>query len=457
MRRVLSSLFPIILAFFAITSWIQTPSVNAALAGTSTPLRVLSWNIQFGQGTDGATNYDRIAIWLARMNPDIIALCEMPPDQIPTLVSLLTQKTGRTWYSHFVPKAPGINEGNLVLSRYNFVSVNGTYLSYQRSIAQVTINVGGRNVNFFATHLDHTSSALRQTEAAELIQWTGGFAAPRIVCGDMNAGNDAPEVLALLAAYRDSWVDALNLGTASAYPDNPVWMNTRTRRWRIDFILYAGDVTNLTTRSANIPDTRDLSNTNVVATLGTPDDKGVRPSDHNLVVTDFDVWTDGTAPAPPPAPTPTPPPPPPTPTLPPPMTPTSTQAPVLLTLPNSARAVALHSVLFTKDPFTVRTPVNLSTDQRTRILLFAMRVDLLPGETPSAITMRGTDARGFTYELVVEEVTRFAVLDGVSVLTVRLPDDATINGDLGVDAMLRGVFSNHVVIGIKVQQLTAVK
>ena len=450
MQRVLSSLFGIILAFFAIT---QTPFVNAALAGTSTPLRVLSWNIQFGQGTDGITNYDRIASWLARMNPDVIALCEMPPDQIPTLVNLLTQKTGRTWYSHFVPKAPGINEGNLVLSRYNFVSVNSRFLSYQRSIAQVTINVGGRDVNFFATHLDHTSSALRQTEAAELLQWTGGFATPRIVCGDMNAANDTPEVLAMLAVYRDSWVDALNLGTAAAYPDNPVWMNTRTRRWRIDFILYAGDVTNLTTRSANIPDTRDLSNTNVVEALGTTDDKGVRPSDHNLVVADFDVWTDGTGPAPTPTPTPPPPPPTPTPTPtpPPPVTPTSATPPFLVTLPNSTRAVALHSVLFTKEPFTVRTSLNLSTDQRTRILLFAMNVNLLSGETPAAITIRGTDARGFTYELVVEEVTKFAGLDGVSVLTVRLPDDVTINGDLGIDATLHGVLSNHVVIGIKSQ------
>jgi endonuclease/exonuclease/phosphatase family metal-dependent hydrolase len=435
MRRVLSSLLAITLGFIAVTSWSQhnaqsqTPFINAALAGTSTPLRVLSWNIQFGQGTDGITNYDRIATWLARMNPDLIALCEMPPDQIPTLVSLLTQKSGRTWFSHFVPKAPGINEGNLILSRYNFAAVNSRYLSYQRSIAQATINVGGRNINFFATHLDHTSSALRQTEAAELVQWTAGFAAPRIVCGDMNAGNDAPEVLALLAAYRDSWVDALNQGTASAYPDNPVWMNTRTRRWRIDFVLYAGDATNLTTKSANIPDLRDLNNTNVVNALGTSDDKGVRPSDHNLVVTDFDVWSDVAPPPPPPPPPPVP--------------------PVLLALPSSSRAVALHSVLFSKEPFTVRTPVNLSSDQHTRIVLFAMNVDLLPGETPAAITMRAVDSRGQSYDLTVEQVTKFAGLDLLTVLTVRLPDDATLSGDLSVNATLRGVVSNNVLVGIK--------
>ena len=119
-------------------------------------LRVLSWNIQFGQGTDGITNYDRIATWLARMNPDVIALCEIPPDQVSTLVNLLSQKTGRTWHSHFVPKAPGIQEGNLILSTYSFSSIQSYYLSFTRSIAQATINVGGRDINFFATHLDHT-------------------------------------------------------------------------------------------------------------------------------------------------------------------------------------------------------------------------------------------------------------------------------------------------------------
>src|SRR5688500_7302864 len=333
-------------------------------------LRVLSWNIQFGQGTDGVTSYDRIATWLARMNPDVIALCEIPPDQVSTVVNLLAQKTGRTWHSHFVPKAPGIAEGNLILSTYSFSSVQSHYLSFTRSIAQATANVGGRDINFFATHLDHTSSALRATQAAELISWTSGFAPPRIVAGDMNAANDTPEVLALLTAYRDSWVDALNQGTASAYPDNPVWMNTRTRRWRIDFILYAADVTSVTTKSANIPDTRDLSNPNVVSALGTLDDKGVRPSDHNLLVTDFNVWTDS---APAPAP---------------PVTP-----PVLLALPNTSRAIAIHSVLFNREPFTVRTPVNLSSDQHTRIMLFAANLELLSGETPSSIKIGRASCR----------------------------------------------------------------
>lgn len=422
MRLRLSSLLGIILGLFAVISTIQ-PSAQAA----TTPLRVLSWNIQFGEGTDGIRDYDRIATWLARMDPDLIALCEAPPDAVPTLVALLNQKTGRTWNSHYVPKAPGIAEGNLILSKHAFVAIGARYLSFTRSVAQVTVNVGGRNINFFATHLDHTSSALRLTEAGELIAWMSGFASPRIVAGDMNAGNDTPEMLALLTGCRDSWVDALNQGSASAYPDNPVWMNTRTRRWRIDFILYAADGTALTTRSANIPDTRDLSNPNVVNALGTLDDRGVRPSDHNLVVSDFDVLTDS-APAP---------------AAPPP--------PVLLALPNTSRAIAIHSVLFTKEPFTVRTPVNLSSDQRTRIMLFAANLELLPGEPPSAIVARATDSRGQSYDLTVEQVVKFANLSWLSSLIVKLPDDATINGDLAINIGIRGTVSNTVFVAIKGQ------
>src|SRR5688572_10150184 len=152
MRRRVSSLLSIFLGIFAVWSLAQ----QSGEAATSVPLRVLSWNIQFGQGTDGITNYDRIATWLARMNPDLIALCEVPPDGIPTLVTALNARTGRVWNSHFVPKYPGCPEGNLVLSTYNFTALGSYYLSYNRSIAHATINIGGRNVNFFATHLDHT-------------------------------------------------------------------------------------------------------------------------------------------------------------------------------------------------------------------------------------------------------------------------------------------------------------
>ena len=414
-----------VFVWVTLISLITTANAVAPNAATSTTtLKVLSWNIQFGQGTDGITNYDRIAAWLARMDPDLIALCEVPQDQVSTLVNLLGQKTGRTWSSHFVPKFVGSPEGNLILSKYSFTSVGSRYLSYQRSIAHATVNVAGRSINIFATHLDHTSSALRLVQAEELIGWTAGFAAPRIVAGDLNAGNDTPELLRLLNTYRDSWVDSLSLGTALAYLDNPAWLNTRTRRWRIDFILYAAEQIVLSAKGSNIPDIRDLSNPNVVITLGTPDDKGVRPSDHNLVVTNFEVFGEVT-------PTPTP------------------AAPVLSTQPNTNRAIALHSVLFTSEPFSVRSPLNFSNDLRTRIILFATNLELQPGETPSVVTVTAVDNRGISYQLPVEQIVKVPNLGWLSEVIVKSPEDQTINGDLSVSLGLRGMFSNTVLVEVR--------
>jgi hypothetical protein len=76
---------------------------------------------------------------------------------------------------------------------------------------------------------------------------------------------------------------AMNAGAAAAYPDNPVNFNTRTRRTRIDWILYSG---NVSVQGAEVPDTRNLNET-VCEFIGTSDDLGVRPSDHDPVEATF--------------------------------------------------------------------------------------------------------------------------------------------------------------------------
>ena len=256
---------------------------------TGGSLRVLSWNVAFGQGTDGVKDFNRTATYIASMNPDLMGLCEMPSDQIGTLVNALTQKTGRTWYWHFVPKYDGTTEGNLILSKFSFSSTSHRYLSAQRSVAQATITVGGRTINFFATHLDHESSSTRYTQAGELLAWASGFSENKIITGDFNAGPDTSESVRMTSAYYDSWMRALNAGSAVAYPDNPLGMHTRTRRGRIDYVFYSLSAPHLFLQGTNIPDTRNLSQTNVVITLGTLDDKGVRPSDHNPMIANFTI------------------------------------------------------------------------------------------------------------------------------------------------------------------------
>jgi len=139
----------------------------------------------------------------------------------------------------------------------------------------------------------------------------------------------------------------------------------------------------------------------------------------------------------------------PTPTPTPTATPTPLAAPVLLTSGNSDRAISLHSSLFTAEPFSLLTPNNFSVDQRTRIDLFAMNVQLLQGETVSAISVSGVDTRNINYVLPVEALTVVSGFDWLSSVVVRLPEDPTLKGDIAITLTLRGLKSNTVLVGIR--------
>jgi Metal-dependent hydrolase len=255
-------------------------------------LKVMTWNSQFGNGTDNLHNLDRQATWIANMNTDIVAMYEVnrnsSEDQAQILRNLLTSKTGKNWSFFWIGKFPGCTEGNLILTKWTIVSTSSLYLSFQRSVAQATINANGKIVNFFGTHLDPDSAFARTQEMNEIKNFASNFAEPRIIVGDFNASPDWPEMGNMFANYFDSWNDAFQGGTAVAYPDNPVEWQTRTRRGRIDYIFYSRGASTLTLRSSQIPDQRNLS-IPASQTIGTTDDRGVRPSDHNFMVSTFDV------------------------------------------------------------------------------------------------------------------------------------------------------------------------
>ena len=268
-------------------------TVNAPSVLGSTLIKWLDWNIQMGNGTDNAYNLDRTATYIANMQPDLVTLCEVQrysgDDQAQRLSDLLRQKTGFTWYFFFTPKFSGCTEGNLILSKFPIVSTASLFLSVQRSVAKASIVVNSRTLNVFATHLDPDSASSRTQEITELRNWILGFGGNSIVAGDFNAWPGASEIAGMTSWCSDAWADASNNGTATAYPDNPVdAVNTRTRRARIDYVFYSRSAPNLVLRAAQVPDLRDLSKS-PAELLGTADDKGVRPSDHNMSMITFEV------------------------------------------------------------------------------------------------------------------------------------------------------------------------
>jgi endonuclease/exonuclease/phosphatase family metal-dependent hydrolase len=151
--------------------------------------------------------------------------------------------------------------------------------------------LGGKRVNFFSIHFQWPAnySSQRQAEAKQVLSFTSKFAEPRIIAGDFNAQDGTPEINIVEQKFLSGWNTAVSRNTAVAYSDNPPNIYTRTRRSRIDHIFYSKGATNLSVTAGKVPDTRTLTIKPLVL-IGTADDKGVRPSDHNFMTVDFTVY-----------------------------------------------------------------------------------------------------------------------------------------------------------------------
>ena len=131
------------------------------------------------------------------------------------------------------------------------------------------------------------------------------------------------------------------------------------------------------------------------------------------------------------------------------ITPNTTSAPTLLTETNTNRAIALDSVTFLRDQFSLNTLFNFSSDQRTRVVLFATGLELMPGENISVVTAQAEDSAHMVYPLTVEYVGKVPNFDWLTQVNVRLPDGLAGAGDVLVSVSLRGAASNKVIIGIR--------
>ena len=145
-------------------------------------------------------------------------------------------------------------------------------------------------------------------------------------------------------------------------------------------------------------------------------------------------------------------------------------APVLLTegTGTTTRAVAYEAITRAAEPFAVTSPLPWGHDARTRLMLFAMSLDLLPGEGANALTADAEDAAGRIYPLKVEALSRPVFVrwgpapgnpglqipleipqQGFYAVVLRLDDAMTDNlGDVLVRLNLHGVASNRVRVAI---------
>ena len=97
-----------------------------------------------------------------------------------------------------------------------------------------------------------------------------------------------------------------------------------------------------------------------------------------------------------------------------------------------------------RDPFAVFNQHNFSSDERSRIALFAFDLNLVQGDV---ITVQAEDAQHVIHQLPVEFAGAVPNLDGLWQIVVRLTDLAP--ADYLVRFTLRGTPSNQGIITIK--------
>lgn len=225
----------------------------------------MDWNIHHGVDTSNVNNLDRVATWIAQVNPNVVSLNEVEKqngyngnaDEPAVLESLLEAKTGRAWYGCFAQRVgAATGQGNLLLSRIPIEACDKYLLTAQRSVARAKLTVGGVVVNVFSTHLDDGSASTRATQVGQLTTWAAQIPEQRVVMGDFNASATSTELGPMRSAFDDTWAVAKAAGTAIAYAGNEAG---NTRNGRIDYIWRSKRASTLVLQSVQVYNTGTIS------------------------------------------------------------------------------------------------------------------------------------------------------------------------------------------------------
>jgi endonuclease/exonuclease/phosphatase family metal-dependent hydrolase len=188
-------------------------------------LRVLSYNIHHGEGTDRRFDLARLAGVIERLQPDLVALQEVDVGTVRAGGRNQLAELARMTAMHAAfGKAmdyDGGGYGVAVLSRWPFAGVSNQSLPHavdreQRTSLTVEVRPDPRGplVQFTSTHLDQgrdPENRLAQVDA--LNRLLAHTEMPSILAGDMNARRDTDAMLALEAEWT-------NTSTADSDPAN---------------------------------------------------------------------------------------------------------------------------------------------------------------------------------------------------------------------------------------------
>ncbi len=197
-------------------------------------IRVVTYNIRAGLGTDGVRSIRRIAETLASLSPDIVCLQEVdqhvPRSWLANQPKFVSTRLGMQVVFQKNVKFPSGAFGNCIFSKSGIRDCHCHPLpsdGEQRGLIQAIVHLDGRDTSIYCTHLS-TERDERSVQARTVADILREDTLPKILCGDMNdvMGSETLANILLDPVIRDA---ALEMDAA----ETPTVPGNR----RIDFIL----------------------------------------------------------------------------------------------------------------------------------------------------------------------------------------------------------------------------
>lgn len=209
-----------------------------------TSLRILCYNIHYGQGNDGVYDLERLAEVIKAVKPDLVALQE---------VDVMVRRSGKVHQASKLGELCGLKTfygptqhyegglyGNAILTNLPvsdvlihplpYTDATPELTTYPRAAIAVTVTApDGKPLRFISTHFQHNveTDRVNQSHAINELFAADGDDLRTILAGDMNAipGSEPVQVL------ETKWQNAIDEAAAPTVPSqNPTS--------RIDYIFY---------------------------------------------------------------------------------------------------------------------------------------------------------------------------------------------------------------------------
>ena len=212
-----------------VSAGMGTRAGTLGLRGQQPPrLRVLTYNIHHGEGTDGKFDYERLARVITGLKPDVVALQEVDRNTRRAngvdQAALLAKLTGmRSAFANALTYQGG-EYGEAILSRFPMDQVRANHLPFRLGQeprtaleARITPDNGVPEFILVGTHLCHQSNETRVEQVSRINRiFSAAEGPPVIFAGDLNA-RPGSEPMKILLQER--------------------WLDTIAPRSRIDYVL----------------------------------------------------------------------------------------------------------------------------------------------------------------------------------------------------------------------------